>query len=262
MGLLRTVLVAFSVLLVSPATAEQTPDQHVERGDYAYNKGDYRKAIDQYRAAIDAGDKRFETSLRLARGLSHAGDGDAAIEVLKKLLGFAYNPREEVLNGDAFLAVRQSENYESLRTLMLPCRDGAYAEFAFIVGRWEVGNDGNAENEQDQSSAEFVADGCAIHEKYWSVYGYEAQSFLAYDKHRNLWTMLNVDNQGWYLNFTEVESESGIVLEARDTNARYRMTKTIIDENKYRLVWLRSRDDGATWDTFVDSTYRRIDDDS
>ena len=216
-------------------------------------------SITEIQQAIESGDKRFSTRLALAKALAAGGDADAAIEQLHGLLDSGYNPVDAVRDLEEFRSVRNAANYKSLRQRLEPCLGGVHDDFAFTVGTWTISNSANEGNAKDQSEITAVADGCALHEKYWTTYGYEAESFKAYDPVRGKWSMLIVDNQGFFLNFVQVPGNDGddIVLEARDETAIYRATSRQIDEDTFHIRWLWSRDGGSTWAVYVDSEYHR-----
>lgn len=213
----------------------------------------------ELRRAIESGDNRFSTRLALARTLAAGSDVDDSIAELHSLLDKGYNPVEAVFSLADFQNVRVSVSFEALRRRLQPCVDGAYDNFLFTVGAWSISNDANMGNKPDRSEITAVADGCALYEKYWTSYGYEAESFKAYDQANEKWTMLVVDNQGFFLSFVQVPggSDDGVVLEARDKTAVYRATSRQVDDNTFRVVWLWSRDDGITWKRYVDSEYHR-----
>ena len=239
------------------STAPREFETHAAAGETALANNEFGLAISSLEEAIELGDTRFETSLNLAKAMAAAGQTDRALEVLHRLLDRGYNPAADIRRSRLFDGLRDAPAYSDLRKRLEPCIGGAYDDFAFTVGEWDVLNGANEGNASDKSVVTAVADGCGFYEKYWSSYGYKAESFTAFDDVSREWTRLVIDNQGFFLNFTQVSDADGVVLEARDEQAIYRAITTRIDASSYRTTWLRSQDNGQTWHSYVDSLYRR-----
>ncbi len=258
--------IIYSVLIIVQlfqfSTAETSSSQNgyetlVTNAKLAMDREDYATALDAIQSALENGDKRFGTALLQAKVLSITGKIEESIGVINRLLDRGYNPVKEITNSSYFQNIKNSDEFESLRLRLEPCLSGAYETFAFKTGEWEISNKANEGNAKDQSQIVGVADGCALYEKYWTTYGYEAENFKAYDKVKKKWTMLIVDNQGFYLNFIQNDDSENVVLEAFDDVAMYRASWESVSDDSFKTLWMWSRDNGVTWQSYVKSVYHR-----
>lgn len=142
-----------------------------------------------------------------------------------------------------------------------PCSAPAHRQFDFWLGEWEV------RNPQGQlagsSRITSILGGCAIHEQWTGAGGSNGESFNIYDRTTGKWHQTWVDNAGLLAQFDGgLSPEGAMILEGPGRSpqgdpARSRMTFTPLPDGAVRQHWEYSTDDGATWQTSFDGTYRK-----
>jgi len=142
-----------------------------------------------------------------------------------------------------------------------PCTAPAYRQFDFWVGEWEVRNPRN--QVAGTSRITSILGGCALHERWTGTTGSNGESFNIYDATSKRWHQTWVDNSGLLAQFDGGLSPQGaMILEGPGRSptgapARSRMTFTPLPDGAVRQHWEYSTDDGKTWQTSFDGTYRK-----
>lgn len=142
-----------------------------------------------------------------------------------------------------------------------PCVAAEQHQLDFWVGEWKVFN--TADNIQYAvSTIESVVGGCAISEHYRSPKApggpYEGRSFSNYDAASGKWRQFYVDNTGrgtWYEG--AADASGSVVLFADGAQAKQKMSYIPQTDGSVRQHGEFSTDDGKTWQTGYDYTYRR-----
>lgn len=142
-----------------------------------------------------------------------------------------------------------------------PCTTAAYRQFDFWLGEWEVRNpQGKLAGSSRITS---ILGGCAIHEQWTGAGGANGESFNIFDLSTGKWHQTWVDNAGLLAQFDGGLSPQGAMLlegpgrSPQGDPARSRMTFTPLPDGAVRQHWEYSTDNGATWQTSFDGTYRR-----
>ncbi len=139
-----------------------------------------------------------------------------------------------------------------------PCSSPEYRQFDFWVGEWEVTNAlSQASGPQAGSRITLLHDGCAVHEEYENVGGYEGSSLSYFDGRDGLWHQTWIDNQGTAVLFTGRLEGDSMVLGSQDGEKLGRMTWTPLPDGRVRQVWERSEDGGTSWTALFDGSYTR-----
>jgi len=141
------------------------------------------------------------------------------------------------------------------------CSAAEHRQFDFWIGEWEVRNpQGKVAGTSRITS---ILDGCAIHEEWSGAGGSRGESFNIFDRTTQRWHQTWVDNGGLLAQFDGgLSSQGAMVLEGagrtpKGEPARSRMTFTPLPDGAVRQLWEFSTDQGATWTTSFDGTYRR-----
>ena len=139
------------------------------------------------------------------------------------------------------------------------CTSEKHRAFDFWVGQWTViGPDGKKAGD---SSIQFAAKGCAIHET-WQSAALSGNSYSMYDSGNDQWRQLWVDSSGTSILFSGDFVDGKMALKgetlAGDGTLYHRLEWTPQDNGSVRQQWLASEDDGASWATLFDGMYERV----
>lgn len=141
------------------------------------------------------------------------------------------------------------------------CRTPAHRQFDFWLGEWEVRTP--SDQPAGTSRITSILGGCVIHEEWHGKGGSDGESFNIYNSASGTWHQTWVDNGGLLAQFDGALTPQGaMVLEGPGRTptgapARSRMTFTPLPDGAVRQLWEFSTDNGTTWHTSFDGTYRR-----
>ncbi|MEZ5313239.1 MAG: hypothetical protein R2862_06070 [Thermoanaerobaculia bacterium] len=140
-----------------------------------------------------------------------------------------------------------------------PCAAPEHRQFDFWLGNWEVST---AKGIAGTNRITKLFDDCGLREEYATPKGYSGTSFNVYDASRKVWHQTWVDNQGGLLNLEGGLRNGSMVLEGRHANPKGgqqidRITWTPNADGSVRQHWEVSTDEGGSWTTAFDGTYRR-----
>lgn len=145
-----------------------------------------------------------------------------------------------------------------------PCATAAFGAFDFWVGEWDVFPTGQ-EGQVAKSRIEKLYGGCAIRENWMPLKGGGGGSLNTIDPATGRWRQFWVDGSGG----GAVEFEGGPVagkmvltgfwrgVNGPGQDGLVRMTYTALDQDTVRQHGETSTDQGLTWTTGFDFTYRR-----
>lgn len=143
----------------------------------------------------------------------------------------------------------------------LPCAAKEYRAFDFWVGEWDVF--GAAGQRVAASKIELMFGGCAIRETWMPLSGAGGGSFSGYDRDHKQWRQAWVDGFGGRVDFDGGVVDGKMVLTGlwRHANGpgRHAPTRMIYSANadgSVRQHGEQSNDQGLTWSTSFDFTYR------
>lgn len=142
-----------------------------------------------------------------------------------------------------------------------PCASPEYRQFDFWIGVWEVTNpEGKVVG---RNTIRSVIGGCALHEHWEGTSGGIGESINAYDRRTDSWHQTWVGGRGLVLRLEGGLRDGSMVLEGEliegGNVALQRITWTPADDGSVRQLWEASDDDGQTWTTAFDGTYRKVD---
>ncbi len=140
-----------------------------------------------------------------------------------------------------------------------PCSSPAHRAFDFWVGEWDVYNPQGAL--AGQNTIRVVHAGCALEERWTGASGVTGGSLNAYDPSTGTWRQSWVDSSGMVLELEGGPEGSDMVMSGRIRNADgttslHRITWSPMTGGAVRQHWQVSGDDGATWASLFDGTYR------
>ncbi len=141
------------------------------------------------------------------------------------------------------------------------CKAAPFRQFDFWLGDWEVfGPQGNKVGENRIS---LVNQGCTLAEHWTNAGGGEGRSYNAYDGITRRWYQFWSDDQGGTLSLSGGMHGDSMVLEGERPNLsdgkpqKQRISWTPNADGSVRQHWQTSDDDGASWQTSFDGSYRK-----
>lgn len=142
-----------------------------------------------------------------------------------------------------------------------PCDSAEYRQFDFWLGEWEVRNpEGDVVGTNTITA---VSGGCGLHEQWEGAGGGVGESLNAYDRRTGSWHQTWVGGRGLVLRLEGGLRDGAMVLEGGliegDDVVLQRITWTPSSDGSVRQLWETSEDDGSSWTTAFDGTYRRTD---
>ena len=141
------------------------------------------------------------------------------------------------------------------------CKASAYRQFDFWLGDWEVF--GLKGKKVGESRISLVNKGCTVAEHWTNSSGGEGHSYNAYDGFSRRWHQFWSDDQGGILSLIGGLQGDSMVLEGERPNLsdgkpqKQRITWTPKADGGVRQHWETSDDNGATWQTSFDGSYRK-----
>ena len=143
-----------------------------------------------------------------------------------------------------------------------PCDRAQHRQFDFWLGQWEVSNP--AGQLAGRSRIEAILGGCVLLENWDSPSGVSGKSFNIFNADSGHWEQFWVDNSGSRLHLRGGMHEGSMVLEGAQDKPdaatgivqRERITWTPHVDGSVRQHWETSTDDGKTWKTSFDGSYR------
>jgi len=141
-----------------------------------------------------------------------------------------------------------------------PCSAGAYRQFDFWVGEWEVQTPkGTAAGD---NKVEKILDGCALRESWTAADGSHGSSLTSYDAPAGRWTQTFVDDLGMVLVLDGEFRDGKMVLSGRRSGSKgtsmlNRIVWQKLEGDRLRQRWEQSGDDGRNWTLLFEGIYTR-----
>ena len=137
----------------------------------------------------------------------------------------------------------------------LPCADPAYHQLDFWAGRWDVFN---AKGTLVAHSLIEPVYGCGIRENWMPLAkGGDGGSLSIYVPAEKRWEQFWIDSSGSRAFFTGGWNGSAMVITGKWGGPLVRMSYSKNRDGSVRQFGEQSTDDGKTWSTSFDFTYRR-----
>lgn len=141
-----------------------------------------------------------------------------------------------------------------------PCATAKHHAFDFWIGTWDVYNATGVLAGRNVIRA--VHGGCALEEAWSGAAGVTGGSLNAWDAGTGVWRQSWVDSSGLVLELEGgLEGDdmvmSGHVANSDGSRSLHRIRWTPRADGTVRQHWEASADDGQTWSTLFDGTYRR-----
>ena len=144
------------------------------------------------------------------------------------------------------------------------CCEGAYQDFAFWVGEWEVYDSAGTKHLGD-NSIQFVQDSCVMQENWSSGSSpYTGTSYNFYDAATSQWRQVWVDNQGGNLDIKGgLDDQGRMVLSSEEQTDKEgkkyqnRIIWTLLPDGRVQQLWQTTYDQGQTWTSVFNGYYKR-----
>lgn len=226
--------------------------------------GDPDSALDAYQKALDGGFNRLHTLARLAMTHGLRGDTEHALAVLADMLAGGFTP--DALDGLAHLeAVRADPRYARLvaeaEARTHPCeQDERYRGLDFWLGDWELVSQGQVLGTDTITRA---VGSCAVLQHFTSAAGSEGRSLSYLDPASGAWHQHWIGSGGVVAWMTGQPAGSGMIFETvglPGAAAPSPLTRTSYQPRPDGTVSMTIdtlQDDGKTWSTTFQATYRR-----
>lgn len=142
------------------------------------------------------------------------------------------------------------------------CASAQNRQFDFWLGQWEVTHPSG--QLAGRSRIESILGGCVLLENWDSPSGVSGKSFNLFNAATGQWEQFWVDNSGSRLHLVGGMQDGNMVLQGVQDQAdartgvkqRERITWTANADGSVRQHWETSTDDGKTWKTSFDGSYR------
>jgi len=138
------------------------------------------------------------------------------------------------------------------------CPDARSHQFDFWIGSWDVTNvDGSVAG---RNRIEPILDGCVLQETWAGISASAGTSLNFFDTNRGKWRQFWVWREGTTLELEGGLNNGAMVLEGDSVEdgkpARNRITWTDRPGDTVEQLWEISMDNGKSWKTLFDGTYR------
>jgi hypothetical protein len=265
-----------SAVPVYEAALKQTPENSLAWNRLAasyHNLKQYDKALVNYQKALEyKPNAQLEQVIcsRLARIYAEKNDLDMAFSNLEKALQLGYGATGEMENHEEFENLRKDSRYaDALKRATsnaLPCMGNEQArQFDFWIGEWDAYVTGTAQL-AGHSRIEMASGGCMILENWTSAgnYPFSGKSMNFVDPASGKWKQVWIGSAG--VNVSEFLNgeyrDNAMRFEFENTNPQGVKTKVHFyffnqGPDQVRQFHETSADDGKTWVTTYDFTYKR-----
>lgn len=242
-------------------------------GSSYHNTGNYERALSAYERALTYNPGATLLPVihsRMARIYSIKKDNTRAFVEMDKALAAGYVNRGELKDHPDFASLRGDDRFASLITKTeqnaMPCLGLEQArQFDFWIGEWDAYVTGTS-NLAGHSRIERASGGCMILESWTSLGNvpFEGKSMNFVDPSTNKWKQVWIGSNGLNVSeFLNGEYRDGAMrFEFESTGAQNQKQLVhfyFFNENKDQVRQLHetSSDDGKTWVTTYDFTYKR-----
>ena len=229
-------------------------------GDALLNLGKYDDSVVAFTHAVELNDRPVRNQVKIAGAYARKGDRAQMLNTLQQVVGSPNAGRALplIVSAQDFAAYTKDEQFRALLDQLRPCKAGAYRQFDFWIGDWDVQSPTGQPLGSNLVTNE--QDGCLLIEHWHSGRGVESgTSFNYYDIHDKKWHQLYIDNLGDAESYPPLTGELRdgkmvLLTEVKD-NAVSRWTWYLMSPGHVRQMAEQSSDGGKTWQTTWDSVY-------
>lgn len=253
-------------------SGNKTPASEFRLGYSFQQLGNYPAAKPFYRSALLKNPPNpvlRNILVNLAKVYGYAGQLDSCKLYLDLAMQQGYSNVQDLEKSPEFALLRSApvytSIYDSIQIRAYPCKGTAEARwFDFWVGEWEVYVTGTT-NLAGHSKIEKIAGDCAILENWTSAAGnFNGKSINFYNTLTSVWEQHWVGSAGGYQKFDHGAYKDGVM--------RFDFIRTNADgsqslgkfsffnqgQNQVRQFSESSNDQGKTWSSDYDFTYKRV----
>lgn len=225
----------------------------------------YAEAIPAYRMADSLGVTPAVTRYNIACANALLGKTDMAFEWLDKAAAVGFNALQLIETDTDLDALRDDARFasfkEKVKIASAPCEhDPDHRQLDFWLGDWVVYNQYGAVYASDTITKDLR--GCALIENFHIANSFHGYSSNFYDPQIKKWRMEWVDQTGTvvlmsgYWNGTSMKYQGEMAASTGKITGT-RMTMTPKSDGSIHQLTEQSTDNGTTWTTAFDLTFRR-----
>jgi tetratricopeptide (TPR) repeat protein len=245
---------------------------HLNRlGFSLYSIGNYTAAENYYKRALASGATAgLKASIlsRLARTAAAGGQDRTAMDEIDSAISLGYINYHELDSVIDFNRLRSNARFKQLRdkifNSLYPCANDPHSrEFDFWIGEWQVYATGT-NNYVGHSLIQKISVGCALLENWQSPLS-EGKSLNFVDdstnKWRQVWVGSYANGKQDFVNGEYRDSAMRFTFETKDAGGRRQIGRFIFynqGPDQVRQFNEISSDEGKTWVTSYDFTYKRV----
>lgn len=153
---------------------------------------------------------------------------------------------------------------QSAQPEQAPCGGPPHTDVSFWVGDWSV-SDTRSDVQIAESRIEWIVGGCALRETFLQTVGpggkpyeYEGSSITSYSPRDKQWHQQYSGSDGSSMIFSgHADGRTLTLIQTLSESKRTRMTIAAQDDGSVRQTGESSADNGKSWTTGYDFTYRR-----
>ena len=149
----------------------------------------------------------------------------------------------------------------SLAFAQSPCTSDTHRQFDFWVGQWKVYHT-QADTLVGESHIKLILNDCVIEENWKGASGFEGKSFNTYNPMDSTWNQVWVDVAGNTYHFKGQYADQKMIMKGQTfQNGKiftYEMSFQFNPKTgTVRQIWKQSDDEGKSWKTIFDGTYKK-----
>ena len=231
-------------------------------GEALLQSSNYDDAAQAFARAAQLKFRPLVNMVNSARVQAAKGDRVRTMAYLQQVVdtGQGSRMRAVIVAASEFARYSDDAQFKVIVESIIPCRTGAYRQFDFWVGDWEVQDP--ARRVVGRNKVTLEQDGCLIVENWVSGPGGQTgSSFNYYDMRDKKWHQLYIDNSGNAGAFPALSGElkdGRMVLMTDDkVSPVSRWTWYVVEPGRVRQMAEQSNDGQKTWQTTWDSFYVR-----
>lgn len=234
---------------------------------FAYHSlKDYVNAVDAYRKAEKINPKQPGLRVNLAKAYSASGDVNSAMVTLDSAVAAGFG-NYKLTDSDAdFENLRKNAGYAEIRKRIYqashPCENlPAARAFDFWIGNWDVYQTSNMNVKAGENKISRRSGGCVIMEEWESQAAHNGVSINYFDPTKGKWQQKWAGSGQDIMEFYDGEYVDNVmrfkfdIVNPNGTIAPGKLEFTNMESGNVRQHFMRSTDEGKTWQTVYDFTY-------
>lgn len=235
-------------------------------------QGLYAKAIEAYQKSLEVGSAIIPpvfVRTNLAKTYSLSKDSAKTFALLTEMINNGYANFPDLNSAKEYEWLRSTRQFAAIvskaTNTAYPCSNNPHnREFDFWVGDWNVYQTGT-DYQVGKQKIEKASGGCLIVEN-WTAIGFpnDGKSMNFISPKTNKWEQVWMGSGGGYLNYYNGEYRDGAMRYEGDgadkagNKILFHLSYFNLAPDRLRHLLEQSKDNGKTWTTLYDFSYRRV----